>query len=89
MNQSSINGDPIPIWYSNQALRPGTSATQEIGAAPESVPTYHEYRIDWIKDRTAFYIDGKLQKTFRSNVPNRSGPWIWNNWSNGDIGPYL
>lgn len=86
VNQSSINGDPIPIWYSNQALLPGTIATQEIGPAPDTYTEFHEYRIDWSDKQTAFYIDNELQKRLTQNVPDKSGPWIWNNWANGDIG---
>lgn len=88
VNQSSIDGDPIPIWYSNQALISGTQATQEIGPAPATFTEFHEYRIDWSTTQTSFYVDGKLQKRLNQNIPNKSGPWIWNNWANGDIGRY-
>ena len=33
-----------------------------------------------------FFLDGLLQQTFTTNVPSKAGPWVWNNWSNGDEG---
>ncbi len=86
----SNNGpdEPIPIWYSNQATDPVNSGpTQGTGAAPSDCTfAVHEYRIDWTADFTAFYLDGKLQKKYSTNVADQAGPWVWNNWSNGDKG---
>ncbi|KAK5086815.1 hypothetical protein LTR05_003983 [Lithohypha guttulata] len=76
--------NPIPIWYSNQAVTQGAKATQEIGPPPWDVTAVHEYRIDWTKQFTAFYLDGNLQKRYTTNIPTVPGYWIWNNWANGD-----
>lgn len=46
----------------------------------------HEYRLDWLEDRTDFFLDGVLQHSLTTNVPNEAGPWVWNNWANGDKG---
>ncbi|KAK5080286.1 hypothetical protein LTR70_008749 [Exophiala xenobiotica] len=86
IHQKSSTGAPIPIWFCNQAMTSGASATQRVGPAPVDVSELHEYRIDWTKDFTAFYIDGILQKRHTTNVPNKPGRWIWNNWANGDYG---
>lgn len=82
--QSPSNGAPVPLWYSNQAIRSGQKSTNGVGSAPLDVTVLHEYRIDWTKNFTAFYLDGALQKKYTTNVPNKPGSWIWNNWANGD-----
>ncbi|KAK5942536.1 hypothetical protein PMZ80_005101 [Knufia obscura] len=86
IDTQSSQGAPIPLWYSNQAIKSGTPATQATGPAPYDVTAVHEYRIDWTKDFTAFYLDGQLQKKYTTNIPNKPGSWIWNNWANGDYG---
>lgn len=44
---------------------------------------FHEYRYDWVKGATRFYVDGELVAHFRKNVPSKPGALIWNNWANG------
>lgn len=89
----SNNGpdDPIPIWYSNQKRDPVNSPpSAETGPAPfDATSRVHEYRIDWTAEFTAFYIDGVLHKYLTQNVPSLPGPWLWNNWANGDKGGFL
>lgn len=85
---SSSDASPIPLWYSNQAIKSGQKATQATGPPPSDVASIHEYRIDWVEDYTAFYVDGKLQKKYTTNVPTKAGSWIWNNWANGDQGEF-
>jgi hypothetical protein len=84
-------GVPVPIWYTNQAVDPQRMAkTYQTGDAPTDCTTnVHEYRLDWTRDFTAFYIDGVLQKKFWVNIPSVPGTWVWNNWANGDRGTYL
>ncbi|KAK5314622.1 hypothetical protein LTR93_010346 [Exophiala xenobiotica] len=86
----SNNGpdNPIPLNYTNQAVNPANApATHATGPAPSNCTTaVHEYRIDWTPYYTAFYLDGKLQKKFTTNVPREPGAWIWNNWANGNKG---
>lgn len=84
-------GNPIPVWYTNQAVNPeDEAATQATGPAPSDCTTaVHEYRLDWTSDYTAFYLDGKFQMKFTTNVPSEPGPWVWNNWSNGNKGEEL
>lgn len=71
---------------SNQAVKVGQQPTQATASAPQDVTAIHEYRIDWVKDYTAFYVDGKLLNKYTTNVPTKAGSWMWNNWSNGDQG---
>ncbi|KAK5062898.1 hypothetical protein LTR84_004974 [Exophiala bonariae] len=86
----SNNGvdEPVPMWYSNQRVNPEEGpTTQGTGPAPfDATSKFHEYRIDWTADFTAFYIDGVEQKRFTDNIPSIPGPWVWNNWANGDRG---
>lgn len=78
----------MSVWYTNQATDPTSMpATRAPGLAPFNCTSReHEYRIDWTSDYTVFYIDGQLQQHFTSNVPSQPGPWVWNNWANGDVG---
>ena len=71
--------------YTNQRLVPGGQSITATKPMPQNATTtMHEYRLDWLQDRTDFYLDGVLQQTFTENVPNTAGAWLWNNWSNGD-----
>ncbi|EXJ90712.1 hypothetical protein A1O1_03816 [Capronia coronata CBS 617.96] len=87
-NALSNNGKLNPLWYSNQAADPSTApTTRGTGPAPSNCTgEVHEYRIDWTSAYTAFYVDGELQQNYSTNVPNQPGPWVWNNWANGDRG---
>ncbi|KAF9448217.1 glycoside hydrolase family 16 protein [Macrolepiota fuliginosa MF-IS2] len=76
---------PAGIWATNQAVTPGTSNThQTIPFTFDPTADFHEYRIDWSSDATAFYINGQQQTRFTTNVPTQAGSWIWNTWSSGD-----
>jgi len=74
------------VHFTNQPTN-GGGVTSAEAAAPANVgSTVHEYRTDWTANFTAFYIDGVLQQTFTTNVPSQAGPWLWNNWANGNTG---
>jgi len=69
------------VHYTDQNLVLGGASTTATHAIPsDATARYHEYRLDWIKGKTLFYLDGVLQQTFTANVPNVAGEWIWNNW---------
>ncbi|PSK56699.1 Beta-glucanase [Elsinoe australis] len=73
------------VWFTNQALSPGTDETSTTASAPATIASaYHEYRIDWLQDRTVFYIDGVKKAELTTNVPNKPTSWLWNNWANGN-----
>ncbi|CAA7260642.1 unnamed protein product [Cyclocybe aegerita] len=71
---------PPGIWASNQ---PSTRATILFPFDPRTA--FHEYRIDWFPGVTIFYLDGTQVARFTTDVPNVSGPWLWNVWSSGDV----
>lgn len=76
---------PSGIWATNQAVVSGTPNThQNIPFTFDPTANFHEYRIDWSANATAFYIDGQQKARFTTNVPSQAGPWVWNTWSNGD-----
>ncbi|KAM0239565.1 hypothetical protein ACHAP5_008211 [Fusarium lateritium] len=75
------------LWLTNQD-RDGDGEPSHKAVLPPSNPTSteHEYRIDWTANLVTFYVDGVKQWSTKKDVPNVAGPWIWNNWSNGDKG---
>jgi beta-glucanase (GH16 family) len=88
LSNPAAQGLNQPPWlqYTNQAVVEGGQSTHATGPAPANVATLHEYRVDWTADKTMFFLDGVLQKTFRTNIPTTAGLWIWNNWANGNPG---
>ncbi|KAH7215709.1 concanavalin A-like lectin/glucanase domain-containing protein [Fusarium oxysporum] len=86
--KSESNYDGIRrLWFTNQD-NDGDGEPSHKPVLPPSNPTTteHEYRIDWTKGLVQFYVDGVKQWSTKKDVPNVPGPWIWNNWSNGDKG---
>ncbi|EKM74934.1 hypothetical protein AGABI1DRAFT_47135 [Agaricus bisporus var. burnettii JB137-S8] len=76
---------PAGIWATNQRAFAGAPATDAtIPFTFDPTADFHEYRIDWSSDATAFYIDGQRKARFTQNVPTQAGHWIWNVWSSGD-----
>ncbi|KAF4443964.1 glycoside hydrolase family 16 protein [Fusarium austroafricanum] len=85
---SESNYDGIRrLWFTNQDTSGDGNPTNK-NVMPPSNPTTteHEYRIDWTEGKTVFYVDGVKKWSTTKNVPTEAGPWIWNNWSNGDKG---
>lgn len=80
-----------PPWlqYTDQSVKAGGQPTYATGAAPANVAIVHEYRVDWVPSKTMFFLDGVLQQTFTTNVPTKAGPWVWNNWANGEYLPAM
>ena len=69
------------IHYTNQNVNNnGPSTTEKIPLNLDLTTGFHEYRLDWLPDRTDFYLDGVLQASFTQNVPTVAGKWLWNNW---------
>lgn len=83
-NLNSPNGTRA-MQYTNQAVRKGGKPTMVYGPAPEDATSaVHAYRIDWTEGKTEYYLDDVLQVTMTTNVPSQAGPWLWNNWNDGD-----
>ncbi|KAM0801442.1 concanavalin A-like lectin/glucanase domain-containing protein [Usnea florida] len=73
------------VHYTNQkANSAAAQTTKNFTLTPDLTTGFHEYRLDWLPDRTDFYLDGVLQASFSENVPTVAGKWLWNNWSSGD-----
>ncbi|KAI9654159.1 MAG: hypothetical protein M1831_005513 [Alyxoria varia] len=83
---SNPSGKPS-LHFTNQqttGYQSGGSPTTKNTPVPRGAfDTPVEYRIDWLADRTVFYVDGEKTAEFDKNVPSEPGPWLWNNWSNG------
>jgi beta-glucanase (GH16 family) len=46
--------------------------------SPSGMSTgFHEYRFDWLKGVTKFYIDGKYVGAMKKNVPTVPGSMVW------------
>lgn len=74
-------GDYEGIHYTNQKVTSTADQTTVASASPADLTSeMHEYRLDWLPDRTDFYLDGVKQATLTENVPSTGGAWLWNNW---------
>ncbi|CAH0041124.1 unnamed protein product [Clonostachys rhizophaga] len=85
-NNTSDNG-VNHLWLTNQE-NDGDGQKTVFSVAPPSNPTTteHEYRIDWTQGRVQWFVDGVQVAETTKDVPSVPGPWVWNNWSNGDKG---
>ena len=84
---SNSNGGTRKIWFTNQDANADGEATHGTVAPPEDATTAeHEYRLDWTEGRVEWYLDGEKVFETTEDVPSVSGPWVFNNWSNGDPG---
>ncbi|KAJ7599604.1 concanavalin A-like lectin/glucanase domain-containing protein [Mycena floridula] len=76
---------PAGIWATNQAVIPGTDATDVvIPLTFDPSADFHEYRIDWTASQVRFYIDGVQKAVLTDNIPTGSLSYIFNTWSSGD-----
>ncbi|KAG9253798.1 concanavalin A-like lectin/glucanase domain-containing protein [Emericellopsis atlantica] len=74
------------LWLTNQDTNGDGKTYLAIDPPANPTTTEHEYRIDWTEGRVAWFVDGEQVWETNKDVPSVPGPWIWNNWSNGDIG---
>ena len=73
------------VHYTNQEASPTADQTTVALASPVDLTSeMHEYRLDWLPDRTDFYLDGVKQADLTGNVPSTAGAWLWNNWRQGN-----
>lgn len=69
------------VHYTNQKVTTtAEQTTVAFASSPDLTSELHEYRLDWLPDRTDFYLDGVKQTTLTENVPSTAGTWLWNNW---------
>ncbi|KAE9582433.1 hypothetical protein CGCF415_v012355 [Colletotrichum fructicola] len=86
-------GSTRKIWFANQDNDgDGQKTWTAVGAPANPTTTEHEYRIDWVAAAggqpamVKFFIDGVESWRTTKDVPTVAGPWVFNNWANGDKG---
>ncbi|KAI9148041.1 Beta-glucanase-like protein [Paramyrothecium foliicola] len=84
--RSLSNGGTRKLWLTNQDTNGDGKTYLAINPPANPTTTEHEYRIDWTEGRVRWFVDGQQVWETNRDVPSVSGPWVWNNWSNGDIG---
>lgn len=84
-NNLSNNGKRY-LWLTNQDTDGNGKTYNNIDPPANPTSTEHEYRLDWTEGRVAWFVDGEQVWETDKDVPSVSGPWVWNNWSNGDNG---
>ncbi|KAH6886995.1 concanavalin A-like lectin/glucanase domain-containing protein [Thelonectria olida] len=84
---SQSNQGTRKLWLTNQDAN-GDGHSTYFDPAPPSNPTTteHEYRLDWTEGLVQWFVDGVQVAQTTQDVPSQAGPWLWNNWSNGDKG---
>lgn len=84
---SQSNQGTRKLWFTNQdANGDGHSTYFDIDPPSNPTRTEHEYRLDWTDGLVQWFVDGVQVAQTTSDVPSQAGPWLWNNWSNGDKG---
>lgn len=84
---SQSNGGTRKLWFTNQDANGDGKKTYNAIAPPSNpTSTEHEYRLDWNAGKVEWYVDGVKKWETTTDVPSVPGPWVWNNWANGDIG---
>ncbi|CCF37616.1 hypothetical protein CH063_08906 [Colletotrichum higginsianum] len=84
---SQSNAGKRQVWFANQST--GSKSPKSFKAVPppaNPTSTEHEYRIDWLPGVVRFFVDGVQTWETKQSVPNVPGPWVFNNWANGDKG---
>ncbi|CCF40237.1 hypothetical protein CH063_02304 [Colletotrichum higginsianum] len=75
------------LWFTNQdADLNGIKTYNAVTPPSNPTTTEHEYRLDWTPGRVRWFVDGVEIWTTTGDVPSTTGPWVFNNWSNGDKG---
>ena len=84
---SESNAGTRKLWFTNQdANGDGSSTSHAIDPPTDATSAEHEYRLDWTEGRVQWFVDGTQVWETTEDVPSQAGPWLWNNWSNGDNG---
>ncbi|THZ19917.1 concanavalin A-like lectin/glucanase [Aureobasidium pullulans] len=75
---------PTTLFLTNQKSSPkALTSTFDTKSPLGMTSDFHEYRFDWLKGVTKFYVDGKFVGSLKKNVPTMPGSMVWNNWANG------
>ena len=89
---SQSNGGIRKLFFTNQdANGDGQKTYTAIDPPADATSAEHEYRIDWTDGRVQWFVDGAQVFEATTDVPSTPGPWLWNNWADGDyrwsVGP--
>jgi hypothetical protein len=69
---------PDQIFLTNQkSSRTAAASTFDTQSPAGMSAGFHEYRFDWLKGATKFYIDGKYVGAMKKNVPTVPGSMVW------------
>jgi hypothetical protein len=69
---------PDQIFLTNQkSSRTAAASTFDTQSPAGMSAGFHEYRFDWLKGATKFYIDGKYVGAMKQNVPTVPGSMVW------------
>jgi hypothetical protein len=69
---------PDQIFLTNQKSSRTAAASTFDTTSPSGISSgFHEYRFDWLKGVTKFYIDGKYIGAIKKNVPTVPGSMVW------------
>ncbi|KAL9061342.1 MAG: hypothetical protein Q9162_000216 [Coniocarpon cinnabarinum] len=89
--QDSDSGDTSLFFTNHEAEGSDNTADATAPIPADATSTPHEYRIDWTESAVNFFVDDKNVGKLTEYVPKEDGPWIWNNWADGDqawtVGP--
>ncbi|KFA65139.1 hypothetical protein S40285_06516 [Stachybotrys chlorohalonatus IBT 40285] len=79
------------LWLTNQDTNGDGSTHNTVHPPANPTVQEHEYRLDWTEGLVRWFVDGVQVWETTQDVPTAAGPWVWNNWSNGDpqwsVGP--
>ncbi|KFH48231.1 Beta-glucanase-like protein [Hapsidospora chrysogenum ATCC 11550] len=84
--ESISNGGTRKLWLTNQDTDGNGKTYLAIDPPSDPTSTEHEYRIDWTEGLVRWFVDGQQVWETTDDVPSVPGPWVFNNWSNGDKG---
>jgi len=69
---------PDQIFLTNQkSSRTAAASTFETEPPCDMTAGFHEYRFDWLKGVTKFYVDGEYVGAMKKNVPTVPGSMVW------------
>ena len=74
-----------PLWFTNWE-NPETNVHTSAANPDDRTQKAHVYRLDWTSQGTFYYVDDELVAQQQAYAEGSAGPWLWNNWANGDKG---
>lgn len=81
---SVSNGGTRKLWLTNQDTDGDGKTFEAIDPPADATSAEHEYRLDWTEGSVKWFVDGEQVWEAQKDVPSVPGPWVFNNWANGD-----